>query len=65
MVVSENNRGGKMKDIANVRYEINDRIHIECTVCGMVTEQIVIKSNYEDTQATQCTECQVIDEWII
>lgn len=49
----------------DVRHEIGERIYIKCSICCMITEQVIVKANYTDTQASKCTECQNVDEWII
>ncbi|MGA4519266.1 hypothetical protein ACPA0F_18570 [Solibacillus silvestris] len=50
---------------ADVKHEIGTRIYVKCGICCMITEQVVIPATHTDTQATQCTECQRIDEWIV
>gem|GEM_PF-4150120 len=50
---------------ADIRHEIGERIYIKCSTCFMITEQVIIPASYTDTQASQCTECQSVDEWII
>ena len=55
----------KHNENPNVRHEIGERIYINCSRCAMQTEHEIIKSNYTDTQAARCTECQGWEEWII
>lgn len=49
----------------DTRHAIGTRVYAKCDICCMITEQVIIHANNTDTQASQCSECQSTDEWII